>query len=308
MEILNAYCFELDKILDPYEARSDYFYFHQDNNNFKFHFYCRNESCKIELVGANIYKPEEAVKRPPYFRTKPNVPHNEHCEYYENGKVSITESKTGTYNSDPIKDKIYPAIFILDEPKINTEIIRNISDKELTKEIITAKIKAANKNYNTSNLSETRYLEKIVNYFEGYPDCDYPLKIGNMTRKYKNWFKKLGFFEDGKDYIFYDYISGIKKYGNNYLITFKSKSYKDKLPFSAYIKEEAILKYRGKRYFTETIDYLINNIINSQKTDEIPIAYFIGTYPEKSSEHFIHYDIPINDLRHFVIKSTVQKS
>ena len=303
MEILKAYCLELDKIIDPYEAREAYFY--ANDESLKFNFYCSNENCRIELVGANIYRPEEVAKRPPYFRTKPNHPHKEQCEYYE-GNITEVKKYHDKFFSDKIKEDIYPAVLNIHELE-NIITIKPIKTTEITDKIIEEKISNAVRNYDRKNLTRTRYLEKVVNYYETHKDCGLPLKIGDETRKYKNWFKRILFFRDGKDFIFWDYIYKIKKYGNHYLIEFRTKSFNDRLPFSTYITQETIENYRHKKYFIKILNYLMDLINNKNSTNEVPICYFFKTYPELSSNPFAHYDIPVKDLRYFVIKSTEQK-
>ena len=143
-----------------------------------------------------------------------------------------------------------------------------------------------------------------VNYYETNPKCEYLLKINDITHKYKNWFKKIAYFEDGRDYIFWDLIRKIKKYGDNYSIELDSKSAKNKFPFRIYLKKGVIENYRLKKDIIGRLEYLIDLIDNKKDfTNETAICYFVKTYPELITEPFNHYDIPINNLYHFVIKS-----
>lgn len=301
MEILDAYCLELDEIVEALDARNAYF--SQNDKSLRFNFYCTDENCCIELIGANIYKPEEAVKRQPYFKTKPDKPHKSICKYYEDNKNKEKEHDE-KYGSDPVKEHIYPSVLILDRPEHVFKIDKSIKKNEIKDEILKERISVAKNKYNKSNQSETIYLEKVVNYYETNPKCEYLLKIDNITHKYKNWFKEITYFEDGKNYIFYDLIRKIKKYGNNYSIELKSKSAKNKFPFSIYLKKEVIENYRLKIDLIGRLEYFIDLIENKKDfNNKSAICYFVKTYPELRTEPFNHYDIPINNLYHFVIKS-----
>ena len=309
MEILNAYCLELDQIVDPLEARNAYF--SQTDKSLRFNFYCSDENCRIKLIGANIYKPEEAVKRQPYFRTKTKSenPHKDICKYHDSNTKDSKKKNSKQHGIDPVKEHIYPSVLILDRPETVIKIDKSIKNNEIKDEILKEKISVATKKYNKSNHSETIYLEKVVNYYEVNPKCEFLLKIGDTTHQYKNWFKRILYFEDGKDFIFWDFIRKIKKYGNNYSIELQSKCLKDKLSFFIYLKPEVIENYRLKRDIIGRLEYLIDLIDNKKDLNnkERAICYFVKTYPELSTQPFNRYDIPIDNLYHFVIKSIETK-
>lgn len=111
-----AYCKELDANITAYKARREYF--SQDDENFKFTFFCPDKICNVELTGVNIYKVGK-VKHRPHFRTKKNCKHSEICSImieHEKQNINIRESNQIGYGHSQKRFK-YPDEFILKRPK-----------------------------------------------------------------------------------------------------------------------------------------------------------------------------------------------
>ncbi|AIP03950.1 hypothetical protein [Burkholderia pseudomallei] len=84
MEILEAYCEELGRVVDIYEAQEEYFALPPAQRN-RFKFRCSDPTCRAErnplVVGANYDKDAETSEKyqQAHFRTHSNHPHIEHC-------------------------------------------------------------------------------------------------------------------------------------------------------------------------------------------------------------------------------------
>ena len=104
------------------------------------------------------------------------------------------------------------------------------------------------------------------------------IELNGENRTYAKTFKKIAYFEDGKNFIFYGDIEPIKEYGKNYAITFKDKAWFNKKAYrvTIYITEELISKYRLRRLFR----FSIGTLAKLGKEFKSATCYFAGAYPE----------------------------
>lgn len=84
MEILEAYCFELDRVVDIYDAQNAFFAL-PENRRKRFNFGCSDNACRAEkkpkVSGVNYDKLSEETEkyRQPHFRAPANNPHLDTC-------------------------------------------------------------------------------------------------------------------------------------------------------------------------------------------------------------------------------------
>ena len=143
---------------------------------------------------------------------------------------------------------------------------------------------------------------------------EYKLNLYNKNRSYRNTFKKLQFYYDGEDFIFYGEIKPIKWYGKNLSIQFINPLFKDDKPLfaSIYITENTIESYRLKRMFKESIKELER--LQDDKIEHSTTCYFVGSYPKiksiskKDNSTFNVFNVDINNLDHLVTKFTTDDS
>jgi hypothetical protein len=303
-----AYCQEFNGNITAYKARREYFA--QDDTNYKFTFFCPDENCNVELTSVNIYT-AGIFKHKPHFRTKKNCNHSSECSIINDYDKESKSINKGTTSSSEHGQKInkYPDEFILKRPKCeNQNKIEQTTDDDFDIEP-RQKRESVTVLSNNAKPHATSYLENVVDSYEDMDEWERNrayITLNNQRRTYYNTFKKVQYFEDGENFIFYGEIEPIKPYGKNYSITFKDKVWINKKPYqiNMYITNESIKKYRLSRLFQETINTSIllgNNLKNTK-------CYFVGSYPKikkvllKDGKSFTVYEVVIENLDHLVIK------
>lgn len=99
MEILEAYCVELGRVVDIYEAQEEYFALPGPMKR-RFEFRCSDLNCRLAhnplVVGANYHKDAEASEkyRQPYFKSHEKHPHSDQCVWV------LTDDRKRTEGSD----------------------------------------------------------------------------------------------------------------------------------------------------------------------------------------------------------------
>ncbi|MFL9951950.1 hypothetical protein PQR65_00905 [Paraburkholderia nemoris] len=84
MKILEAYCEELGRVMDVYEAQEEFFALPPARRD-RFHFRCSDSDCRAELnplvVGVNYDKDAETSEKyqQAHFRAHPRHPHADRC-------------------------------------------------------------------------------------------------------------------------------------------------------------------------------------------------------------------------------------
>lgn len=105
--ITEAYCVELDSVVDIFEAHQEYFY--QNEPRQRFNFLCSDDNCRSlavppEITGVNYSN--EVYENMPHFRRNPHHEHSPHCIW-------------GTYNN------------LLNEIYANKQNFRHLGDRNL---------------------------------------------------------------------------------------------------------------------------------------------------------------------------------
>lgn len=226
-----AYCKELDGNITAYKARRNFFA--QDNSDFKFRFFCPDEECNVELTGVNIYVVGK-FKHKPHFRTKKNCRHSKNCfivQELDKEAKSIDKGNTSAYCHSYKKD--YPDEFILKRPKQENQNKSEQSDDDFDIEP-REKRKSTTTPINNERPHKTSCLEKVVDSYEYMNEQqrkEIYITLKSETKTYHSIFKKIQYFQDGENFIFYGEIEPIKIYGNNYSITFKDRVWINNKPY-----------------------------------------------------------------------------
>lgn len=305
-----AYCKEFNGNITAYKAKREYFA--QDDSKLKYSFHCPDENCNVELVGVNIYA-LGGYKNDPHFRTKQNIKHIPDCFIIKETQHSnSTVSKSSEESSFDYFG--FPTEFILERPKKEASSpTSEISDYDDDYDVKPRRKAIDKEARNTHAPNKTSYLENVVDVYEQIVDTPQAqthfIRLNNERRSYKNTFKNIRYFEDGKNFIFHGSILPIKPYGKDYSIKFEDKAkFNHKYyPVTIYITDELISKYRMSRLFRESIDKLVG-LGDAFKS---ATCYFVGAYPElktvtlkNSSNTFDVLEVKITNLDHFVIKFT----
>ena len=303
-----AYCKELGGNVTAYKARREFFA--QNDLDFKFNFFCPDENCNVELTGVNIYAIGK-VKHKPHFRTKKNCSHSDDCSIVEelDKEAKSIDKGTTTATAHAHKSNKYPDEFIFKRPKKENQNKSEQSDDDDFDIEPREKRKSTTTSTNNSKPHKTSYLENVVDSYEDMNEQERKeayITLNAQRRSYHSTFKKIQYFQDGENFIFYGEIEPIKVYGDNYSITFKDRVWIDNKPYpiNMYITDDLINNYRLSRLFRESIDTLAKQGSNSKNAR----CYFVGSYPEvkeiqrKKGKIFTVYELAISNLDHLVIK------
>ena len=303
-----AYCEELRETITSYKARREFF---SKDDNEKFHFTCPDENCRTELTGVNIFTVGK-FKHRPHFRTKKNYEHTKDCKIIDEITIPIKEGESEERKVHGTKATKHPDEFILSRPKQESDakaIKEYDEEDDFAREEKTIQRKRTGKDDEYVKPHRTSYLENVVDSFENMKEEELSktfITLNKDRRNYKRTFKNIKYAEDGTNFIFYGEINPIKKYGNNYAISFKEKIwFNDEKPrmVSIYITEDLIEKYRLRRLFKKTIEHLIE-FGEKYKSSR---CYFVGAYPEEKTIEgkngsFNVLNIYLENLDHLVVK------
>lgn len=297
MKFSKAYCKKLNKSISPYEAREHYFDEGSKLYQKELKFKCEDTSCGVDLVAVNIYNTIRA-KKASHYRTRPKTKHtNECCFFVEEKEISgrADEAK----KSEKFRRLKFPSEFLLERPEViddgkkvriieeftggNADVVRN------TKQV-------KNQNNQEAKL-KTSCLDHLVDCFLMGKKTDLEssrLTIGNKTRYFKKLFKKIEYFQDEEGLIYYGKIKELKKYGNNYSITFrgwvnfegKSRS------VGIYLEEKIIKNYRKHKM-------LLDQLHDMSDSKEDMLCFFVGAYPRiDKNVSFEPLKVEITNLDH----------
>lgn len=302
MKIDKAYCSKLKESITPYLARELYFNEESEYYGQKLGFSCDSNECGVELVGVNIYN-EKKPKKALHYRTKKNLKHSSKCDYFlkNSGGSQIEVNKKS--NEEGFKITRYPSEFLLNRPKISNgkSGTVKIEEYEETTKSVARNISGSNGSSSKESVLKTSSLENMVDcYLHGDLEIlnNQNLTIGNKTKKFIHFFKKIKYYQDEMGLIYWGIVKEIKKYGKNYRIVFKDRPKVDNINYSIsiYIENEMIEKYRKRKLFRSQLD----SIIDIQ--DEV-LCFFVGSYPqfievEKNKEKFKVLGVTIDNLDH----------
>lgn len=130
LEILEAYCVELGRAVDIYEAQEEYFALPGPVKK-RFEFRCSDQNCRLErnplVVGANYHKDaEESEKyRQPYFKSHEKHPHSGQCMWVlSDHRRRIEYSGSERHGEDRAKATNLIDVF---EPRQTDSPLRSVS-------------------------------------------------------------------------------------------------------------------------------------------------------------------------------------
>lgn len=200
MSEIEAYCIQLGRNVDIFEARSEFF--DQDEPKKRFDFLCSNKDCReigVKMVGVNYDKLPKERKVSPHFKyqSRNNISHTPGCWYYQNKILERIEGKSnkadqnGRYRKK-LKDVIDEFI-IEDLNEVNNHNhISNIDDmngNNLSK--ISKNRKSNNQNSGIQRYAQTSRLARLIEfYLDAKRNCkndeflQIPLKVKGTNIQY----------------------------------------------------------------------------------------------------------------------------
>jgi hypothetical protein len=297
-----AYCRELDSAVSPYAARELYFNETTEYFGRKLIFACSDSLCRAPLVAVNIYtarRPKQAL----HFRTRPGCAHHEDCEY-QPPIVAVPARLAPGREPWGYKHTRYPSEFLLHPAENSRHPGLRIEEREYLGEPAgRSKSSAAEGRNPRDSILRTSSLDAVVDCFLNAPEEDlkkHPLTIAGKTHYFRNWFKRIQYFEDAAGLIYWGPVDQMKKYGSDYRVRFANYLWENeqKLRIYIYIKGSTIDAYSKRRLFREQLDGFIGS------NSEI-LCFFVGAYPQRTEVNYDNrtweqYDVPIEQLDHLV--------
>lgn len=325
MHIERAYCVELGRVTDIYEARDHFF--SQTPPRRRFRFLCSDEACReansTKVTGVNydklVEESDQYVK--PHFRE--NTEHIPECEWVEleiaiieleeeggddPGAVGVArQSRRGrnAKSSDvidifaPESGGADPVCVVGARPVAvfsggSRDIIKGASYKRIRIEAL--------KKYLRDNPNRTGFLENVVDsYLALEPDerKSASLKIGRSRRRsYRECFRPIRFYAPGRDedFIYYGGVRA-KSYGPNYSLTFFDKAVfegSERL-VSLYIKKEKLDVYRHRAYLREFLERLVDG------SARYATCYFYG-HIQPGAKNNAFLDVELDHFDNLVLR------
>ena len=311
-----AYCFELDSVIPPDNARDAHASFLNHDKTKDFHFYCHDEKCGCRMKGIRIHRWEINSGRA-YYSLWPKELHTQECRYkHLNNKTStgggttekpehyFEDSYPGWLLTDPTDDQI-PYHFDFNQPL------------PPLKELL-AKIRVANnQNIDWHNLPISDLRIIVESYEAMKTDIErnkHRLKIDNdLTElKYTNRFSIFKWLpkSDGKySHIYSGRIRNKRVHDENDYYTFcldwtlednifrvQQENKTAKLSFKIFIDKAAIQDSYLLNLIEENINGKIWNEASFYAID--PICELV----RETNQPF--FKVTINNPRHLVIRVT----
>ncbi|KOR89631.1 hypothetical protein [Paenibacillus solani] len=309
MKFEKAYCEEINRCIDPYEARD--LYFSNDSNYYmrKLTFLCPSEHCRVPLLQVAIYR-KEKTKAKIHFRTKSLTNHifsPKKCDYYYDVDQDFT-NEVNAKKSNHKKKSVLPSEFLLIKPTQLMKSLRSVENTMNTNNNTINKVTRSKSIGSTtkgvSNV-KTHYFEHIIDCYENNdPNTlkTQTLTINGKEKSYYSFFKKCEYFSDEEGLIYWGEVTKLKKYGKNYRIRFKKKAWINEkgLEITIYLNSDLIQSYNKKNQLLEVLEKL------TTFNGEIR-CYFVGVYPniKKISDKgndFEAVSVKIENLDHLVFR------
>jgi hypothetical protein len=135
MQILEAYCEELDEVLDIYGAKEAYFSLPEGQRK-RFVFRCSDEQCRASafplVIGANYHKSVEESEKyvQPHFKSNAQQAHTQQCVWVQNDLVrKVAVDRQGGSRVSRAKDTDVIDVFqpkshdtVLSPPRVSTAL------------------------------------------------------------------------------------------------------------------------------------------------------------------------------------------
>ncbi|SCA56742.1 conserved hypothetical protein [Candidatus Terasakiella magnetica] len=270
MAITSAFCVELDKEVDIYEAREEYFA--QAEPREPFTFLCPDKNCRDtyspHITGVNYRKMPgvDPIKNRPHFRANSDSPHSQDCPWveYREAVEELEQENDGqprNFKEHDLVDIFKPQKEVAnkDESKTDDYLEWSTHIKTITNK--RSRINAWKEALKNSPHKTTK-LEEVVSCFLSMSEDDlhnYHLTIpGVGKRTYRQHFKPIRYSKpDGIKRIFYGFASISLWENKRYYFNFKTKTKDSNFPnakVSAFITVEQLEQFRGGKFLQTQLE------------------------------------------------------
>jgi len=289
-----VYCVELNRLVDPQEARIEYF---RRGDNKHFTFQCEHLKCRIPMGYENIYTNGVLHKKPCFKKAKSTsgqiIEHTTSCGYVQaDEQILETDPElTKEANKSPNNAKEDHIITEFKMPKYgakdshNEPIRHPVDTNDYGKDYHSTKNKLQiNRNIGTH---ATTMLSELVSDYRALDESGRK-KIVNMDGyKLKWWqaFKRVDYYHEYENeayknsIVYWGIVDSVKAYGDdNFLITFVNKPIHDgkAYPVTLYIEKKKIEGYYARNLFKAEM----NDLCSMHERNLKAVCYFIGTSPK----------------------------
>lgn len=309
MNIENAFCVEMDQIVDIYQAR---YFFEERQSKERLNFLCSSDDCKekeVKVIGVNHDKSLEVTKTfvTPHFRKNSYYTHSRNCIWkiaeVETQVINNQGSSTGTVIGKRGKKlSQYVDVF---SPKSNN---RNSSEGRISVESV-RRVNLISDIYERGRIikdilrespSKSTLLERVVNCYLIQSEADRGTKLlieGNPHSTYREVFQHVRFSDvnESVDYIYYGGASVKTIHNVNYRLTFYDTETTTKKPITLYLTQNKLSKYKKNKILTS----LLNKSADSKKF--YVDCYFFGKI-QLSEVNDKYINVKLDHLDNLVLK------
>ena len=283
MKFGRAWCDEAGAALTPYRARE--FYVDEDSEHYgrELTFRCEDKACQVRLTPVGIYMTRKS-KRALHFRTKDE--HNPDCDFLQSGRGG-TKVRRPPDGEDDYKPTDFPTEFVLDPPKRKRAGGGTNGDGGVGADGGTTGGTGAGGGGGgggRQTSTKTRYLDEVVDCFLSGDEASKLRRftVGNKTKAFARFFKKVKFFSDEAGLIYYGSVDSLKVYKEKGVgLRFAESVWVDKKPYRiwVYVPQERIDESRKRKAFLAEMAELEKAIAAKEDV----MAFFIGAYPDRQA-------------------------
>lgn len=311
MNIATAFCVELDKEVDIWEASDEYFKL-PENTKKKFTFLCSDPKCRehnTRVIGVSYTQLPEAENPAyvsPYFRKHPTDEHIDDCIW----KIIDKKQSSKVLGDAPARSKAISGIVARHIAKFN--FLQNLNRSRVVNQ--QSQLKSFNltsdsdfsereriaNEYQRRFGSSTSKLEDLVSYFDELQLKDMlheEIEIqGHGTLTYRSLFTHIKNTSDNNFTVWYGGAIVSKPYGQGFLLNFFDKI--DGFPIKLYVSKDDLYNYKLASRLTQIV-----KIVYDAKDLEIrPYlkVFFIGHVEFNSDKKC--FDAKIHHPKYLVLR------
>lgn len=281
MKFDRAWCDEVADALTPYRARELYTDEDGDYYDRELTFRCEDRDCRVRLTPVGIYMTRKS-KRALHFRTKDE--HKLGCVFLQSAS-DRSKGRSPSEGEDDYKPTDFPSELVLKPTKRGKSgpgTSGGGADGGEGGATGGSGDGGREDGYRRPTSSKTRYLDQVVDCFlsgdEGSKAGQF--KIGDKTRTFARFFKKIQYFRDEPGLIYYGAVAELKLYnGKGIGVRFIEPAWVDKKPYRVWVHlpQERIDESRRRTAFLAEMTELEKAIAAKEEV----LAFFVGAYPEK---------------------------
>lgn len=315
MRIDQAYCKELDRVVNIEDAREAFF--HQDQCD-AFTFICSDPDCRysgpshqreVRVTGVNHNKSPERdqIFRSPHFRKWDE--HAENCIWMEytraveelKGKLGDAQAKHRNRIEQRLSSPVIEKFYVPSAQTDNTSREARSSDLH---DILLGKSgderKAVLKEYVRDRGASSRSLDTLVSCYEGLKEIDELREVvevvGRRHTTFRDLFRKFTFGITEDFHVYYGGAKLGKRYGKGFSLFFYDTY--EELLLSLYVSSDDVASSKSYKMITDVVDKL--EAAKSENPKPYVNVYWIGGIEKKDDRSYVQILSPKHLVLRFV--------